>query len=143
VEATLPSGTLSDESLAAITSSFEAAYRMLYHRLPQGVPIEALNWRVTTAGPAPHVTMHPAATAGGGARGALKGTRRAWFPEADAYVDTPVYDRYALEPGAELSGPAIVEERESTSVLPPGTSAAVDEYANLLVTLDTETADAT
>jgi N-methylhydantoinase A len=135
VEATLPSGTLSDESLAAITSSFEAAYRMLYHRLPQGVPIEALNWRVTTAGPAPHVTMHPAATAGGGARGALKGTRRAWFPEADAYVDTPVYDRYALEPGAELSGPLIVEERESTAVVGPGGRCRIDAGLTLVVEL--------
>jgi N-methylhydantoinase A len=135
VEATLPSGTLSDESLAAITSSFEAAYRMLYHRLPQGVPIEALNWRVTTAGPAPHVTMHPAATAGGGARGALKGTRRAWFPEADAYVDTPVYDRYALEPGAELSGPLIVEERESTAVVGPGGRCRIDASLTLVVEL--------
>jgi 5-oxoprolinase (ATP-hydrolysing)/N-methylhydantoinase A len=46
-----------------------------------------------------------------------------------------VYDRYALAPGTQLTGPAIVEERESTSVLPPGATAAVDEYANLLVTI--------
>ena len=44
-----------------------------------------------------------------------------------------MYDRYALGAGARLAGPAIVEERESTTVLPPGTAATVDEYANLLV----------
>ena len=33
----------------------------------------------------------------------------------------------------QLAGPAIVEERESTSVLPPGVLATVDEYANLIV----------
>ena len=48
---------------------------------------------------------------------------------------SPVYDRYALAAGARLAGPAIVEERESTTVLPPGASASVDEYANLLVEL--------
>ena len=48
-------------------------------------------------------------------------------------MDTPVYDRYRLSPGIELLGPAIVEERESTTVLPPGTVATVDEWANLLV----------
>ena len=67
VEAPLPAGVLSRESLATITSSFEAAYRALYHRLPQGVPVEALNWRVTTAGPAPDVTMRQAAASGGAA----------------------------------------------------------------------------
>jgi len=135
VEAPLPAGTLSAESLAAITTNFEAAYRALYHRLPQGVPIEALNWRVTTAGPAPRVTMQPAARTDGGARSALKGTRRAWFAEAHAYVDTPVYDRYALAPGAEFSGPAIVEERESTAVIGPGGRCRVDSGLTLVVEL--------
>jgi N-methylhydantoinase A/oxoprolinase/acetone carboxylase beta subunit len=46
-----------------------------------------------------------------------------------------VFDRYALAPGAEVAGPAIVEERESTTVLPPGTTATVDDYASLIVTL--------
>ena len=64
---------------------------------------------------------------------APKGRRRAWFPEAGGFTETPVYDRYALGAGARLEGPAIVEERESTTVLPPGTVATVDEWANLLV----------
>ena len=135
VEAPLPAGTLSGDSLAAITSSFESAYRALYHRLPQGVPIEALNWRVTTAGPAPHVTMRQAAPSGVRAGNALKGTRRAWFAEAQAYVDTPVYDRYALAPGVEFSGPAIVEERESTAVIGPGGRGRVDAGLTLVVEL--------
>ncbi|OLD25385.1 MAG: methylhydantoinase, partial [Candidatus Rokubacteria bacterium 13_1_40CM_2_70_45] len=51
VECRVPLGALSTESLPAITASFESAYRALYHRLPQGVPIEALNWRLTVSGP--------------------------------------------------------------------------------------------
>jgi N-methylhydantoinase A/oxoprolinase/acetone carboxylase beta subunit len=43
-----------------------------------------------------------------------------------------VYDRYDLAAGTSLTGPAIVEERESTTVLPPGVTATVDEYANLI-----------
>ena len=61
--------------------------------------------------------------------------RRAYFPEARGYADTPVYDRYALAPGMSLTGPAIVEERESTTVIPPEVTATVDEYANLLAEL--------
>ena len=77
--------------------------------------------------------MRQAAHADGSARQALKGTRRAWFAETGAYVDTPVYDRYALTPGTELSGPAIVEERESTAVIGPGASCRVDDGLSLVV----------
>jgi N-methylhydantoinase A len=135
VEAPLPSGTLSIASLAAITASFEAAYRALYHRLPQGVPIEALNWRVTTAGPAPDVSIRQAVSSTADVGHALKGARRAWFAEAGAYVDTPVYDRYALAPGIEFTGPAIVEERESTAVIGPGGRCRVDERLTLVIEL--------
>ena len=62
--------------------------------------------------------------------------RRAYFPETRGYTDTPVYDRYALAPGTALTGPAIVEERESTTVIPPGVTATVDEYATLLAETD-------
>src|SRR3989442_14131053 len=57
VEAAIPPGTLAPASLPAITASFEAAYRALYQRLPQGVPIEALHWRVGVAGPPPKVAL--------------------------------------------------------------------------------------
>jgi N-methylhydantoinase A len=44
-----------------------------------------------------------------------------------------VYDRYELGPGATVTGPAIVEERESTAVLGPSAVGTVDEFANLIV----------
>src|SRR3989441_58237 len=64
VECRVPLGALSTESLPAITASFESAYRALYHRLPQGVPIEALNWRLTVSGPKP--TSEPTGRPGPG-----------------------------------------------------------------------------
>jgi N-methylhydantoinase A/oxoprolinase/acetone carboxylase beta subunit len=132
VEAPMPAGRLSLASLPAITASFEDAYRALYHRLPQGVPIEALNWRVTVSGPPPRLAF------GGGAgpratADVVKTRRRAWFAEAAGWIDTPVYDRYALGPGATFAGPAIVEERESTAVIGPGASCRVDDGLTLVV----------
>ena len=85
-------------------------------------------------GGSPRIALAKAAARSG--EGRRKGTRRAYFPETRGYADTPVYDRYALAPGASLTGPAIVEERESTTVLPPGVTATVDEYANLLAEVD-------
>jgi N-methylhydantoinase A len=140
VEAAVPPGKLSAGSLAKITASFEASYRALYHRLPQGVPIEALNWRVTVSGPDPKTKLGGHAEpdragrrTGPAGRSAVKGTRRAYFAERGGFVETPVYDRYALAPGMTLKGPAIVEERESTAVIGPGGRARVDSGLALIV----------
>jgi N-methylhydantoinase A len=139
VEAAVPLGKLSAVSLAKITASFEASYRALYHRLPQGVPIEALNWRVTVSGPDPKTKLGGHARPDrAGCRAAsrgkpVKGTRRAYFAERGGFVVTPVYDRYALTPGMTLKGPAIVEERESTAVIGPGGRARVDAGLALIV----------
>jgi N-methylhydantoinase A len=128
VEAAIPAGSLGPASLAAISASFERANGALYHRLPQGVPIEALNWRVTVAGPDPAGGDPRALGAGNlGNRAAVKGARRAFFAEAGGFVDTPVYDRYALAAGFAFEGPAIVEERESTAVIGPGARCRIDD----------------
>jgi N-methylhydantoinase A len=140
VEAAVPPGKLSAASLARITASFEASYRALYHRLPQGVPIEALNWRVTVSGPDPKTKLGGHAKpdragrrTGAAGRSAVKGTRRAYFAERGGFVETPVYDRYAFTPGMTLKGPAIVEERESTALIGPGGRARVDAGLALIV----------
>jgi N-methylhydantoinase A len=136
VEAPIPGGELSAASLGAITASFEAAYDALYHRLPQGVPIEALNWRVTVAGPRPPGRLSAPARPWN-ARGAdvVKATRLAYFAEAAGFVSTPVYDRYRLGSGMTFEGPAILEERESTAVVGPGARCRVDEGLAIVVEL--------
>ena len=155
VECAMPLGALSTESLPTITASFENAYRALYHRLPHGVPIEALNWRLTVSGPQPGTGLsgrsepgralirppsvhasRSAPTTTGSAR-ATKGARQAYFAEVGGFVETPVYDRYALHAGAEFAGPAIVEERESTAVVGPGARCRVDDGFGLVVEIPT------
>jgi len=135
VEVEVPAGTLSAASLAAITANFEAAYRALYSRTPMGVPIEALNFRVVVSGPVPEISVSGPKSGAPPARISLapKSTRKAYFPEARGYVDTPVYDRYALQPGASFQGPAIIEERESTTVAGPGARLRVDDRLTLIM----------
>jgi N-methylhydantoinase A len=70
-----------------------------------------------------------------GLAGAVKGTRPVWFPETSGMTDCTVYDRSRLSPGDVLRGPAIVEERESTIVLPPDSSSRVDPHGNLITDL--------
>jgi N-methylhydantoinase A len=64
-----------------------------------------------------------------------KGQRQVYFPET-GFVPTTVYSRYSLKSGMQLDGPAVIEERESTTVLGPNSKIAVDEYLNLIVDLE-------
>src|SRR5438094_1812145 len=127
----VPSGALDVAALVRIRAAFDEVYAARYGYANPTEPVETVTWKLAAVGGAPRVAL--AKAAGDGRDGGLKGGRRAWFPETRGWTDCPVYDRYALAPGARVDGPAIVEERESTSVLPPGTSAGVDEYANLIV----------
>ena len=52
------------------------------------------------------------------------------------WVATRILDRKALESGDELTGPCVVEELDSTVVLPPGTAAQVDAVGNIVITLE-------
>src|SRR5436309_7161506 len=117
IQVPLPDGRLSGESVSGIVSSFEEVYRRLYERLSQSVPIEIINWRITSSSPAPQVRLQVAGDERTIAQTALKGSREAYFPELGGYAGIPVYDRYGLLPGIGLSGPAIVEERESTVIV--------------------------
>ena len=125
----VPLGRLDPAALARVRASFDDIYTARYGYANPDQPVEIVTWKLSAIGGAPRIALAKAARSGDGSR---KGVRRAYFPEARGYADTPVYDRYALTPGMSLTGPAIVEERESTTVLPPGVTATVDEYANLL-----------
>src|SRR5438874_6110826 len=112
IQVPLPDGRLSGESVSGIVSSFEEVYRRLYERLSQSVPIEIINWRITSSSPAPQVRLQVAGDEQTAAQTARKGSRKAYFPELGGYHDTPVYNRYGLLPATSFSGPAIIEERE-------------------------------
>lgn len=129
----LPAGLLGSVHISDLFSTFQTVYRELYERLGPPVPVEILNWRVVSSGPRPDLRLHVTSAADGEASPALKGERPAYFPEAHGFVSTPIYDRYRLVPGATFSGPAIVEERESTVIIGPGGDCRVDEHYNLVV----------
>src|SRR5437773_2303586 len=126
----VPGGRLDADALVRVRASFDEVYAARYGYANPAEPVEIVTWKLSAVGGAPRIALAKAATRSVGE--SRKGTRRAYFPETRGYVDTPVYDRYALAAGTSLSGPAIVEEREPTTVLPPGLTAAVDEYANLI-----------
>jgi N-methylhydantoinase A len=131
----LPDSTLDEAHSSAIQSAFEAEYRRLYGRLGPPVPIEIINWRVVSSGPKPDLQLAVANPDHAESASALKGQRLAYFPELGGLAPTPIYDRYRLTRGATFTGPAIVEERESTVIIGPKAECEIDEQWNLIVTM--------
>lgn len=126
----LPEGSLTSERYMEVLGAFETAYNALYTEVQEGRPVETLNWRLLVSGPVPQVQLAVTSSTGGTVH--PKSQRQVYFPEG-GFRSTPVYDRYNLIPGIHFPGPAIVEERESTVVVPPGFTAIVDRFANLLL----------
>jgi 5-oxoprolinase (ATP-hydrolysing) len=126
-----PGGALSAAVTAVLADAFALAYQDLYGRTPPDGDLEIIGWRVTTRGPAPELAA--ATLASDGSHHALKGERPVWFPETDGFVSVKVYSRYGLAAGADIAGPAIIEENESTTVIPPGDRVSVDAHGNLVI----------
>jgi N-methylhydantoinase A len=59
-------------------------------------------------------------------------SRRVWFA-AKGFVETPIYQRDALSSASRIAGPAVIEQMDTTTIVPPGWNATVDRMANLLL----------
>jgi 5-oxoprolinase (ATP-hydrolysing) len=127
----LPAGTIGPGSLNAIRAAFAEVYTRRYTSLYAGATIEAISFRVRVLGPAPELSLNQSTAEAPGDK--RKGARQAWF--GDGFVEAPVFDRYALVPGDTIPGPAIIEEREATTVVPPGDSLRIDENLNLCLSI--------
>jgi len=97
---------------------FEAAYLAQYGFNPSHVPVEVVSWRITARGP--DIPFHPAGRPAGGPS-KPQGTRLVHLWASDQPVD--VHDRRVIRPMQQLVGPVLVEERETTIVIPPGWTA--------------------
>jgi N-methylhydantoinase A len=125
----VPEGALAPALAEPLRAAFEETYAALYGHTVPGAEVDVVSWRVIAEGPQPELAFG----AGHAARGEpAKGARRAWLPEEGRFAEIPVLDRYALAPGAELGGPCIVEERESTVVINAPARLRLDEAANLI-----------
>ncbi len=140
VNVPLPEGDVAALSVDELKRIFYERYRALYGHAHESVDVEVLTLRLVASGPAPRVELERVPRNPGSVAAAFKGTRRAYFAELGGLVETRVYDRYALQAGATIEGPAIVEEADSTAVIGPDMAATVDEHRNLLVRLNGRTA---
>ncbi len=114
-----------------VIKSFNQHYQALYGRLYSDIPVELVTLRSVARGPERHLNLSRPELKGGSVDDALKGNREAYSPEIGQIMNHTVYDRYLLPAGTALKGPAIIEERESTTIIGKGGRAVMDEYGTL------------
>ncbi|HEM45557.1 MAG TPA: hydantoinase/oxoprolinase family protein, partial [Alphaproteobacteria bacterium] len=115
---------------------FSMAYRDRFAvELPEIRPV-LVNLHTAVIGRRDRADVAALASAGDGA-GVPVATRRVWYPSG--WRDTPIYRRTELGRGSRLSGPAIVEQMDTTIVLEPGCTAEADDLGNLVVSVGRET----
>jgi N-methylhydantoinase A len=130
----MPAGRITRGVLAQIWGQFHEAHRAEYgHAFPES-PIEVVNLRVTGTGRMPRLAS-PARPTGKALAGALMRQGRCAFRVKGRLrrLDTGYYRRVLLPVGERLDGPAIVLQHDSTTLIPPGCHARVDETGNLII----------
>ena len=128
----VPDGYVSRQTLADMVTNFHELHERLYtYNLPHQT-VELVNLRVTALGSLPRPTSEPV-TARTTSSSNPSYTRRARLSRQEGYVEVPVYERDQLTPGTRIEGPAIVEQRDTTTLLAHGFVSITDGYGNLII----------
>lgn len=129
----LPDGPVDAATFDTIREGFLAAHRQLYGFVAEGEPMQLVTFRAAASGLVQKADFVPQPLEGDDASAAVTGSRPVWMLEARDFVETTLYDRALLKPGNVVRGPAIIDQMDSTSVVPPGMAATVDPYLNLIL----------
>jgi N-methylhydantoinase A len=130
LEVAVPAGPITSETIPQVESSFRNAYRKAYGYEPED-PTEAVTFRVVAVGNLPQLELPALPASDKDSSHAIKGTRQVYFD--GQYQETTVYDGHKLQSGNSLSGPAIIEQRESTTVVLPEQQAAKGAQGEVLI----------
>lgn len=130
----VPSDVVGPDLIVAVRKQFDADHRRQYgHAEPEGDPVEFVNLRVVGTGIMDRVPL-PRRRGGGSVEEALLEKRPVHF-ENWGFVDTPIYHKELLPTGRRISGPAVIEQFDSTLIVAPEEQALVDEFDNVRIRL--------
>jgi N-methylhydantoinase A len=132
IAVTLPVRDLTAADRSTIRELFEAAYRRLYSRAIPGVEIEILSWVVAVRAPAEGQLGAPSRTRASKPKPASR--RPIFDPHSGEFVEVDIYRRPDLAPGARISGPAVIAEDETSTVVSPRFDARIDRFGYIELT---------
>lgn len=133
ISVTLPEGPITADTFKAIEAGFVSAHRQLYGFIAEGEPMQLVTFRVAASGLVQKAEFQPQPMEGAASDHAVTGARPVWMAEAGDFVETKLYDRAKLKAGNVVQGPAIIDQMDTTTVVPPGMAATVDAYLNLIL----------
>jgi N-methylhydantoinase A len=135
----LKSDRIDEKGLVKLVEAFHRRHKDYYGYDMRGQPVEIVNLRLVVTGKRRAVPPERAKLARGALKDALLEKRKVWFPET-GYVATPVYDRDRLPADGRIAGPAVIEQMDTTTVVPPGAKLKQDRFGYLHMQLEsTET----
>ena len=129
----VPEGPVTANSIAALIAGFEDAHKQRYGFLAEEEGVEFVTFRVEAFGVVKKASFAASEPGPADPAPAEIGTRQTYFASAGEIVETPVYGRDKLKAGMSFNGPAIVEQMDTTTVVPPGTRLTVDTMNNLIM----------
>ncbi|RUM06205.1 hydantoinase/oxoprolinase family protein [Rhizobium chutanense] len=115
-----------------IAAAFQAEYERFFGRAIEGLDVEIVSWSVKAASPLPPVARVAAIAEGGTV--SPRQRRRLFEAVQGAYLEAGIHERQELKPGDVVAGPAVIVERETSSVLTSAFKAIVQNDGCLLVT---------
>jgi N-methylhydantoinase A/oxoprolinase/acetone carboxylase beta subunit len=137
VQVELPTGPIDDDFAIRARTAFNHAYERKHKFLDPKARIEAVDWSLAATLPSEQRQSEITISQTTAREPHL---RQAWFPEAGGYVETRIIQRQALGQGETISGPAIVEDPDSTAVILPGDTGRISASGNLIIDIARDTA---
>ena len=133
VEMELPSDELNAQTLELLLANFHAKYEKMYTYSMPWRAAELLTFRLKATAPRKRVEMAMPPRARDPVDKARRGTRGCLFDGHAERVDTPAYDWDRMQPGHEIIGPALIDDKTTSVLVPPGFVCEVDAYCNLVM----------
>ncbi|MGD2098347.1 MAG: hydantoinase/oxoprolinase family protein [Desulfobacterales bacterium] len=121
-----------------IRKRFDDVYQKLYGRTYPETPVEFVTFKVRASLPERPFRIPALQSTTTSIEDCVKGQRQAFSLTQKEHIPFTVFDRFKLFPGASVSGPAIIEEKESTIVVGEDANASVDEHGFVWIDLQTE-----
>jgi N-methylhydantoinase A len=119
------------DSIARLRARFDETHKQMFGHTAPDEPVEIVSYRLRGIGRVPPIALPRHRPEGRSLKDALRETRKARFNGVT--LDCPVYQRERLDVGVRFNGPAIVDQLDATTVIPPGAAARVDEFKNILI----------
>ena len=133
VSVAVPEGPIDAVAIAAIRARFEEEHRRLYGFIAEEDPIQLVTFRVGATGLVAKAAFRAFPDGGADASAAKIGERDVWMPEAGGFTACPIYDRAKLNPGNRITGPAIIEQMDTNTIVLPDMLVTVEPHRNLIL----------